>query len=241
VQHMVVEGLPERVAQVRASIARAAERSGRAPAAVQLVAVSKTVPVAVIRQAMAAGVTDLGENRVQEAAEKIPLLRDQPVRWHLIGHLQANKVGKALQLFDVLQSVDTVELATLLSRRRSSPLPPVEVLFEVNVGGESTKQGFTPRQLVAAAPTLAALTGLRPRGLMTVAPAASDPEAVRPVFRRLRELRDALKDAFPQEFSELSMGMSHDFEVAIEEGATIVRVGTAIFGGRPGDWVSNRG
>lgn len=225
--------LPERLAGVLLAIARAAERAGRPAADVRLVAVSKTITADVVRQAVLAGVTELGENRVQEAQEKIPALADLQPRWHLIGHLQSNKAGKALQLFDVIQSVDSVELATLLSRRRvAQGGPPVEVLFEVNVAEEASKQGFAPEQLATAIPALAKLAGLQPLGLMTVAPAVTDPEEVRPVFRRLRLLRDQLAGSFGDEFQHLSMGMSHDYAVAVEEGATIVRVGTAIFGRR---------
>ena len=225
--------VPERLAAVLSAIARAAERAGRPADDVRLVAVSKTISADVVRQALLAGVTDLGENRVQEAQEKVPLLADLRPRWHLIGHLQSNKAGRALQLFDVIHSVDSVELATLLSRRRvAQGGPPVDVLFEVNVAGEASKQGFAPEQLSAAAPALANLAGLHPLGLMTVAPAVADPEEVRPVFRRLRHLRDQLAGSLGEECRGLSMGMSHDFVVAIEEGATIVRVGTAIFGRR---------
>lgn len=224
--------LPERLAQVHLAIAQAAERSGRPASAIRLVAVSKTITADVVRQAVVAGVTDIGENRVQEAQEKIPALSDLAVRWHLIGHLQSNKVSKALHLFDIVQSVDSVELATLLSRRAATRPEPLDILYEINVGGEASKQGFTPEQLAAAAPTLAVLPGLRSLGLMTVAPAVSDPQDARPVFRQLRQLRDRLADSFGATFQELSMGMSHDFAVAVEEGATLVRIGTAIFGRR---------
>ena len=225
--------LPERLAKVRAAIAQASERARRDPGSVRLIAVSKTIPVATVQLALEAGVTDLGENRVQEAQEKIPALAAWPARWHLVGHLQSNKVGKALQLFAVIHSIDSVELATQVSRRRLARQPePATALFEVNSAGEASKQGFTPDQLIAAAPTLAALPGLRPVGLMTVAPAVADPEDVRPAFRQLRELRTRLAASFGAEFRELSMGMSHDFAVAIEEGATMVRIGTAIFGAR---------
>jgi pyridoxal phosphate enzyme (YggS family) len=229
------DSLTGRLTAVRLAIAHAAEHAGRPAEDVRLVAVSKTIPADLVRQAVLAGVTDLGENRVQEAQEKIPALADLRPRWHLIGHLQSNKVARASQLFDVIQSVDSVELATLLSRRRAAQGGrPVDVLFEVNVAGETSKQGFAPEQLAAAATALTQLAGLRPLGLMTVAPAVADPEDVRPVFRRLRLLRDDLVGSFGGEFRHLSMGMSHDFTVAVEEGATIVRVGTAIFGRRAG-------
>jgi PLP dependent protein len=224
--------LSTRLAQVRLAMAQAAERSGRRPEAVRLVAVSKTFPASIVREALEAGVTDLGENRVQEAQEKIPALAGHPATWHLIGHLQSNKAGKALDLFDVIHSVDSVALAALLARRQQSRKGrSVRVLLEVNVAGEASKQGFGPEALLQAAPALAA-TGLPVIGLMTVAPAVAEAEDARPVFRRLRELRDRLAGTFGPQFQELSMGMSHDFAVAIEEGATIVRVGTAIFGRR---------
>ncbi|HEY8746076.1 MAG TPA: YggS family pyridoxal phosphate-dependent enzyme [Chloroflexota bacterium] len=226
------DDLADRLAKVRVTIARAAERSGRDASAVRLVAVSKTIASEVVRQAVLAGVTDLGENRIQEAQEKIPALRDLTVRWHLIGHLQSNKVNKALPLFDVIQSVDSVELATLLSRRAARRAVPLDILYEVNVGKEASKQGFTPEQFTAAVPTLALLPGLRALGLMTVAPAVTNPDDARPIFRQLRVLRDHLAGSFGASFQDLSMGMSHDFAVAVEEGATIVRVGTAIFGRR---------
>lgn len=227
----------ERVAQVRTRIAQAAERAGRQADDVRLIAVSKTMPLDRIQLAVTAGVSDLGENRVQEAEEKIPgLLAAPPPRWHLIGHLQSNKARRALELFDVIQSVDSLALAELLSRRLTAGTAPggtIEVLFEVNVAGEASKQGFTPDQLLEAAPALAALPGLQPRGLMTVAPATQNPEEVRWVFRSLRQLRDRVADRLGDAaFSELSMGMSHDFAIAVEEGATMVRIGSAIFGER---------
>lgn len=230
---MTADELPDRLAHVRTRMAQAAERARREPDAVRLIAVSKTIPAATVQRALEAGITDLGENRVQEAQEKIPSLAAWPARWHLIGHLQSNKVAKALDLFAVIHSIDSVELATLVSRRQlARTAAPATVLLEVNVAGEATKQGFTPERLLAAAPALAALPGLRLAGLMTVAPAVTDPEEVRPVFHQLRDLRIRLADRFGAEFRELSMGMSHDYGVAIEEGATMVRVGTAIFGPR---------
>lgn len=230
------DAIAGRLAAVRAKISQAAERAGRDPAAVTLVAVSKTFPVERIRAAIAAGVTDLGENRVQEAQVKIPALGAAGVRWHLIGHLQSNKARAALALFDVIHSVDSLALAETLSRRVAAARPdddrPLDVLFEVNVAGEATKQGFAPEALLAAAPALAALPRLRPRGLMTIAPRMADPEDARPVFRALRGLRDRLAPAVAGSFDDLSMGMSHDYAVAVEEGATLVRIGTAIFGAR---------
>jgi len=215
--------IAERVAHVRQQVERAAERSGRSPADVAIVAVSKSFPSQAIEEAAAAGIAHVGENRVQEAAAKIPGLRRLPVTWHLVGHLQANKAKTALELFDIIHSVDSLHLAEVLSHRAQRPLP---VLLEVNVASEASKFGFPPSEVIAAAQAVARLPHLDLRGLMTVAPWASDPQAVRPVFRHLRRLGVALG------LPELSMGMTDDFEVAIEEGATLVRIGRAIFGER---------
>ena len=216
--------IADRVAHVRQRIERAAERAGRSPADVTIVAVSKGFPPSAIDEAMVAGIADIGENRVQEAAAKIAALRGLPVTWHLVGHLQTNKAKTALELFDIIHSVDSLHLAEVLSHRAQRPLP---VLLEVSVTGEASKFGFPPNEVAAAAEAIARLPRLDLRGLMTVAPFISDPETVRPVFRELRRLRDALG------LAELSMGMTDDFEVAIEEGATLVRIGRAIFGERP--------
>ena len=229
--------LAERLAAVRRQIAHAADRVGRDPADVLVVAVTKTVPLERIGLAVAAGATDLGENRVQEAETKVPALAVGPrPRWHLIGHLQSNKVGKALQLFDVIHSVDSLALAQTLSRRLTPAgrREPLDMLLEVNISGEASKQGFAPEAVLANGPAINALPGLRLRGLMTVAPLVPDPEDVRPIFRELHQLRHQLRDRLGgQPLPDLSMGMSHDFAVAVEEGATMVRVGTAIFGPRP--------
>jgi len=215
--------IAERVAHVRQRVERAAERSGRSPSDVTIVAVSKSFPPQAIEEAVRAGITHLGENRVQEAAAKITGLRRLPVTWHLVGHLQTNKAKTALELFDIIHSVDSLHLAEVLSHRAQRTL---SVLLEVNVAGEASKFGFTPSEVAAAAQAVARLPHLDLRGLMTIAPFVSDPETVRPVFRELRRLRDALG------LAELSMGMTDDFEVAIEEGATLVRIGRAIFGER---------
>jgi pyridoxal phosphate enzyme (YggS family) len=220
---MCLATIAERIAHVRQRVERAAERAGRSPAEVTIVAVSKGFPPSAIDEATVAGITDVGENRVQEAAAKIAELRGLPVTWHLVGHLQTNKAKTALELFDIIHSVDSLHLAEVLSHRAQGPLP---VLLEVNVTGEASKFGFPPNEVDAAAETIARLPRLDLRGLMTVAPFVSDPETIRPVFRELRRLRDALG------LVELSMGMTDDFEVAIEEGATLVRIGRAIFGER---------
>lgn len=190
-------------------------------------AVAKGFPAEAIREAVAAGVRHLGENRVQEAQGKRPLLADLPgeVTWHMVGHLQTNKVKTALNLFDIIHSVDSIRLAEAISRRAQERVP---IFLEVNVAGEATKYGFAPQELPKAAETIAKMPGVTVRGLMTVAPLSDDPEQVRPVFRRLRELAQSLG------LRELSMGMTDDFEVAIEEGATVVRIGRAIFGQREG-------
>jgi pyridoxal phosphate enzyme (YggS family) len=213
---------------VRARITAACERAGRSPAGVTLVAVTKNFPPEAIREAHAAGVRHFGENRVQEAAAKLPSLADlsPPPTWHMVGHLQTNKVKTAIGLFDIIQSVDSLHLAESISRRapHSTRVP---VLLEVNVSGEASKQGLAPEALVEAVEAARGLPGIDVRGLMTVAPVVEDAETVRPVFRRLRELGETL------DLPDLSMGMTDDFEVAVEEGATIVRVGRAIFGERP--------
>ncbi len=218
----------ENLARVRERIRRAAMRAGRAPEEVLLVGVSKSVDVERIRRAVAAGLPALGENRVQEVQEKIAVL-GRPVPWHLVGRLQTNKVRDAILLFDLIHSVDRLELAHELQRRAAAAGRVVEVLVQVNLAGEATKGGFAPGELKSALETLAGLTALRVRGLMTIPPPVEDAELARGCFRRLRELRDEAG------LQHLSMGMSGDFEVAVEEGATIVRVGTAIFGPRDED------
>lgn len=211
--------------EVRRRIAQAAERGGRSSLEVIIVAVGKTMDAATIRSGFEAGLRDFGENRVQEARDKFPQLADlspQPT-WHLVGHLQSNKVKQALQLFQVIHSVDSVHLAEVINRQAGRPVP---VFLEVNMAGETSKFGFNPPEVLSAAESIARLPNLQLQGLMTVAPMVSDPEEVRPVFRRLRELRDRLG------LPHLSMGMTDDFEVAVEEGATLVRIGRAIFGER---------
>jgi len=233
-------GLSERVAAVYARIAAAATRAGRAPGDVTLIAVTKTVAAAVVRAAHAAGLTSFGENRVREAEEKMRALADLPgIRWELIGHLQTNKAATAARLFDRIQSVDSLRLAEMLEARAAAAGRALPVLLEINVAGEVSKSGFAPGEALAAARAVAALPHLRPEGLMMVAPIAERAEDVRPVFRELRGLRNELRATVPLNnavdggWRELSMGMSDDYEVAIEEGATVVRVGRALFGPRP--------
>jgi pyridoxal phosphate enzyme (YggS family) len=224
-----VSTIAERLEALRLRIAEACRRSGRSPEEVTLVAVAKGFPADTVREGAAAGLRHFGENRVQEAQAKLPLLADLSPRptWHMVGHLQSNKVKTALGLFDIIHSVDSLHLAEAISKR--APLPVrVPVLLEVNVSGEAAKYGFSVEGLPAQAEAIRNLPGLDVRGLMTVAPLTEDPEQVRPVFRRLRGLAETLG------LRELSMGMTDDFEVAVEEGATIVRIGRAIFGERSG-------
>ena len=213
------------VARVQERIARAAMRAGRAPGTVLLVGISKSVDVERIRRALAAGLPALGENRVQEAREKIGVL-GRPVPWHMVGHLQINKARDAVLLFDLIHSVDRLELARELDRRAAAAGKVAEVLVQVNLAGEATKGGFAPDELKGALEALGGLSALRVRGLMTIPPPVEHGEQARAWFRRLRELGDEAG------LEHLSMGMSDDFEVAVEEGATMVRVGTAIFGPR---------
>jgi pyridoxal phosphate enzyme (YggS family) len=217
-------------ARVRARIGDAAARAGRRPDDVLLVAVTKTVDVGRIREAVECGLGVFGENRVQEARDKVPLVPGAV--WHLIGALQRNKVKEALRLFAMIQSVDSRTLAEELSRRAlaESGRGPVEVLIEVNISGEVEKHGVEPEGTEALALAIARLPGLRLRGLMGMAPLVDRPEEARPYFRRLRELRDRILEAHPDAgVRELSMGMTNDFEVAVEEGATMIRVGRALF------------
>lgn len=222
--------LAANVAQVRARIAAAANRNGRRAEDVSLVAVSKTVDAARVREAAAVGLRSFGENRVQEARDKVAGVPD--VSWHLIGSLQRNKVKEAVRLFTVIESVDSEALAEELSRRAGQQERAVDVLVQVNIAREPQKHGASPEEAAAVVRRTAALPGLKLRGLMTIAPAASDPDEARPVFRALRELRERLQDSAGLALPELSMGMTDDFEVAIEEGATMVRIGRAIFADR---------
>ncbi len=228
--------IADNVARVRERIAAACARSGRAPQDVRLMAVSKTHPASAIREAVAAGVTLFGENRVQEYAEKAADLHETAAEFHLIGHLQSNKAAKAAELFNAVDSVDSWKLAERLSGAAEKLGKTLAVLLEVNVGGEEAKSGFAPdsEELLVLLAKASDLRHLRIRGLMTIPPHTEDPNGARPYFQTLRALRDRLAKDFPQaKLGELSMGMSHDYEIAIEEGSTCVRVGTAIFGERP--------
>jgi pyridoxal phosphate enzyme (YggS family) len=211
---------------VRGRIAAAASRAGRDPAQVRLIGVVKSVRPEVVAAAIRCGLTDLGENFVQEAEERRAALGSlgSAATWHFIGHLQTNKTAAAIRLSDIIHSVDSLRLAQTLSRRAERDLP---VLLEVNVGREASKYGFLPEEVDAAVRQIGCLPHLQLRGLMTIAPAVADAEQVRPLFRELHALAAA------HGLAELSMGMTDDFEVAVEEGATMVRVGRALFGERP--------
>lgn len=217
--------LLDNLRRVEERLAAAAERAGRRRDEITLVAVTKTVPPELIAQALAAGLTVFGESRLQEARAKIPAVASR-ARWHLVGHLQTNKVRDAVALFELIHSVDSVRLATEIDKWASRIGKTQAVLLEVNVSGEARKFGFRPEELPAALAEISRLPRVEVQGLMTIAPFVADPEQARPCFRRLRELRDALR------LRHLSMGMSNDFEVAVAEGATLVRIGTAIFGER---------
>jgi pyridoxal phosphate enzyme (YggS family) len=223
------------LADVRARIARAAGRAGRDPQSIRLVAISKTFPADAVREAAAAGQIDFGENRIQEALPKMDQTADLPLRWHLVGHLQSNKAKKAGSRFDLIHSVDSVDLLSRVDDAAAAARRRIDVLVQVDLAGEATKHGAREAEL---APVFAAARdrrAVRIVGLMLLPPAVDDPDAARPFFRALRDVRDRLLAAGvdPSMVSELSMGMSHDFEVAVEEGATMVRVGSAIFGSRP--------
>lgn len=229
--------LSERIRLAQARIVTAALRIGRSPTEVTLVAVTKTLPASVVAEAYQLGLTVFGENRVQEGAAKRAELNLAGTRWELIGHLQTNKVAAALASFERIQSVDSLRLAQAISERAASLGRDVAVLLEVNVAGEASKSGFSPDEIIAAAPRIVALPRLRVEGLMTVAPIVEHAEDVRPIFAQLRAVRDRLRSEAPSGldggWAELSMGMSDDFEVAVEEGATLVRLGRVLFGERP--------
>jgi pyridoxal phosphate enzyme (YggS family) len=229
--------IAENITKIQERIAAAATRSGRSHQEITLMAVSKTFPAESVREAYAAGLRVFGENRVQEFSSKIERLRDlRDAEWHLIGHLQSNKTAKAAELFDAIDSLDSMRVAEKLNASVASATRKLRVLIEINLGGETAKSGLLPdsdelEQILLSAPRW---QNLKIQGLMTVPPYTEDPEGARPYFRQLRQLRDKIAVRnLPQIGMEvLSMGMSHDFEVAIEEGATCVRVGTAIFGTR---------
>ena len=224
--------LANNLSLIRQRIDDACVRASRLPTDVQLMAVSKNQPPNRVGEAAALGLTLFGENRVQEARVKIPQCPGH-LTWHLIGHLQSNKARDAARMFAMVQSIDSLRLAQELGKFAEQQARQLPVLLEVNVSGESSKFGWNPTALTAELPLVNALRRVEIHGLMTIAPYSTDPERARPVFRRLRELRVQCEQILGAPLPVLSMGMSGDFEVAIEEGATLIRVGTALFGERP--------
>lgn len=223
--------LTENLNSIQQRIRAACERAGRAPDSVTLLAVSKTHPPETIRAAADCGQLLFGENKIQEAKAKIPLCPGK-CRWHFIGHLQSNKVRDAVELFEMIQSVDSLSLSQEINKRCEQAAKKMPVLLEVNVAGEASKSGYQPEKLLAELKELNNLPRIEIQGLMTVPPWAPETEKARPHFRRLRELKMQCEEILGAPLPHLSMGMSGDFEVAIEEGATLVRIGTALFGPR---------
>lgn len=226
--------LIKRIQAVKKRIEEAAVGCGRDPSTVRLVAVSKTIPVDLVREAIEAGLTVFGENYVQEAREKFNQLATSPVSWHFIGHLQSNKAKYAVRLFDLIHSVDSLKLARELNKQAQKNAKIQNILIQINISRESTKSGADAETALDLLEKVCHLENLSVKGLMTMPPFFSDPEKARPYFSALRNLRDRIRKETPPEISldELSMGMTGDFEVAIQEGATLVRIGTAIFGER---------
>jgi pyridoxal phosphate enzyme (YggS family) len=230
-----MESLSERIQAVRSRIARAAESVGRSAEDITLVAVTKTLSVDRVREALDLGITHLGENRVQEADDKISALKSYHATWHLVGHLQSNKVNRALHLFDLIHSVDSTRLASAIqARAERDGITAVPCLVQVNISGETTKSGISLESAVEDIISIARNDRVKIQGLMTIAPYTSDPESVRPVFRQLKQLALRVSELGIDgvDMGTLSMGMSGDFEVAIQEGATMVRIGSALFGPR---------
>ncbi|MFH1743850.1 MAG: YggS family pyridoxal phosphate-dependent enzyme [bacterium] len=223
--------IEDNLISVQERISKAAARAGRDPSEITLVAVSKTKPVDTIREAVSAGATILGENRVQEAEHKIAELSDLPAKWHLIGHLQTNKANKAVCLFDLIHSVDSPRLVEALNRAAENSEKRQAILLQINIAGEDQKFGTSPKEFERLIETARSASSLDVKGLMVMPPFSEDPEEARPYFRELRETAERYSSELGDQI-ELSMGMTGDFEVAIEEGSTMVRIGTAIFGAR---------
>lgn len=223
--------LAENIESIRKRIAAACDRTEREPSSVTLLAVSKTHPPETVSEAAKLGLTMFGENKVQEAKAKIPLCPSR-LRWHMLGHLQTNKCRDAVELFEMIQSVDSFHLAEEINKRAEQASKRMPILLEVNAGGEASKFGYRPEQLLVDLPRINQLPRLELEGLMTIPPWSPNPEKARPMFRQLRELKEKCEEILSTPLPHLSMGMSGDFEVAIEEGATLVRIGTALFGER---------
>jgi len=228
-----VNSIEERLEEVDRRIAAACERAGRDPADVSLLAVAKTFGPDAVTEAAAAGITVIGENKVQEAAAKIPLCPGH-LKWHMIGHLQRNKVCPAVELFECIHSVDSLRLLEAIDRAGREAGRTVPAMLEINVSGEGSKYGLKPEETPTVLKAAEGLTSIEGRGLMSMPPFAPEPESARPYFRRLRELRDEWRSQSGVPLEDLSMGMSNDFEVAVEEGATWVRLGSVLFGTRTG-------
>jgi PLP dependent protein len=226
--------LRDNLPRVREAIGAAAAAAGRPSGSVRLIAVTKGHPVAAVRAALAAGVDDLGENRVEELEEKVAVVGREGVRWHMIGHLQRRKAPRALAASDLIHSLDTLRLAQRLDRVAADRAVRVPVLVQVNTSGEDSKSGFSEAKAVDAVLAMTALPALDIRGLMTMAPFVEDEPVLRAAFRRLRETLEAVRRHAPGVGGELSMGMTNDLRWAVEEGSTMVRIGTALFGDRPG-------
>jgi hypothetical protein len=227
--------LKENLPRVRDAIATAADAAGREPGEVTLVAVTKAHPLEAVTAALEAGLADLGENRLAELEEKVSsLARVGPaeVRWHMVGHVQGRKAARAAELANLIHSVDSARLANRISRSVSEAGTGVDVLFQVNTSGEAAKYGFSPEEAAEVVPELSALPGLRARGLMTMAPFTDDEGVLRKTFRGLRTLADDIRETCSDLGPDLSMGMSNDLRIAVEEGSTMVRIGTALFGAR---------
>jgi pyridoxal phosphate enzyme (YggS family) len=225
--------LAANLASVQATMKQAAERAGRHYNEITLVAVSKTKPLELIKIAYKLGVTNFGENRAQEALSKIDDFHPHDVRWHMIGHVQSNKANRVARAFNYVHSVDSLHIAQALDRHAAEREQRLPILLQINIAGEASKEGMAPQDAPDLARQIAALPRLEIQGLMTIAPLVQNPEEVRPVFRALRALRDRLRDELPEcSWQHLSMGMTDDYSIAIEEGATIVRIGRAIFGER---------
>ncbi len=226
--------MEKRLQDVKRRIEKAAQTSGRLPDSIRLVAVSKTIPAKKVKEAMEAGVTLFGENYVQEAGVKFNELYEYHASWHFIGHLQSNKAKYAVRLFDLIHSVDSLKLARELNKQAKKVNKIQDVLIQVNMSGETSKSGIAPQDVASLIKEISSLENLTIKGLMTMPPFFNDPDTVRPYFSALRDLRDQLKKESPPNVTldELSMGMTGDYEVAIAEGATLVRIGTAIFGKR---------
>lgn len=230
---MYNRAIQERLPRIQETMARAAERSGRSVDEVKLVAVTKGHPPEAIQAALDAGLTEIGENRVESLEQKVPLFQNDGPTWHMIGHLQRRKAKGAASLADLIHSVDSIQLAERLARIGGEIDKRIAVLIQVNASGEATKGGFSPAEVPDAVGRMAELDGILPRGLMTMAPFTNDEHVIRETFKTLRRVGEVCTDLPNMAVPELSMGMSNDYAVAIEEGSTMIRLGTALLGARP--------